>query len=142
MFNYDEFLKQRVNIEVKEMVCLTLRNYYSSLLAISDILDSIFLGRVMNEAIFDSHGEKIERATGHGIQYYKYRPESTPFKEIVANYSDILKSKNGENMINYLRSIIGDEMVDLIDNFYKHNILESTNYTYDDEMEETAGVRS
>ena len=50
------------------------------------------------------------------------------FTEMVANYSVIIKSKRSEEALQILRAIVGDELVDLLDDFYKEKILKLPTY--------------
>ena len=54
---------------------------------------------------------------------------------MIANYGTILKSKNSSEMFLYLRSIVGDELVDLLKEVYENNILGSQKYIQDLEGE-------
>ena len=55
---------------------------------------------------------------------------------MIADYGQIIKSKNGDEMIIYLRSIVGDEMVDMIKEFYEKRILDSNKFTTNISTEE------
>ena len=47
---------------------------------------------------------------------------------MIANYSEIVKSKNAEEGLLTLRYYIGDELVDYIKDYYDNNILNSQKY--------------
>ena len=42
---------------------------------------------------------------------------------MIANYGSIIKSKNNKGILEYLRSIVGDEVVDMIAECYEKRIL-------------------
>lgn len=132
-YSVDEFIKQRKEIEVYEIVDATLRNDYAAFIAISDIIDAIFLGKYRNGALFDSTGSIIDHAYGHGIKYYSI--EYKGMCEMIANYGTIIKSKNSSEMLLYLRNIVGNEVVDMIEDVYENKILKSDTYIHDLEGE-------
>ena len=118
-FTVDEYIKQRINIEKKEIVDAAIRNKYPYLIAISDILDAVFIGKYRNGIVKNKNGEYIEPAYGHGIDYYE---TTNGFIEMIANYGVIIKSKQSEEGIQYLKNIVGDELVDMIKELYEENI--------------------
>ena len=125
-FTVDEYIKQRNNIEKKEIVDAAIRNKYPYLIAISDILDAIFIGKYRNGIVKNINVEYIESAYGHGIDYYE---TTNGFIEMIANYGVIIKSKQSEEGLKYLKNIVGDELVDMIKEIYEENIrIGSVNY--------------
>ena len=54
--------------------------------------------------------------------------------EIIANYSQITKSPKRVEGINLLRNILGNELVDFIENYYENNIVKSKKYNSVEEM--------
>ena len=66
-------------------------------------------------------GEKISLRFGHGINYY-YKDGSI-FNEMMADYSEIIKSPDASECLAYLRSIVGNELVDLLETFYERKVL-------------------
>lgn len=132
-YTVDEFIKNRKKIEILELYPLIFRNNYSGIIAIGDILDAIFDGKLRNGVLADDLGFYIEKVNGHGIKYYSIY--NNVFLEMIANYGTILKSKNSSEMFLYLRSIVGDELVDLLKDVYENNILGSQKYIQDLEGE-------
>ena len=47
---------------------------------------------------------------------------------MVANYSQIIKTKDSKEAIILLRQIMGDELIDMIDNFYRRNMIRGLSY--------------
>ena len=121
-FTIEEFVKQKKEIEKGELIDLILRYDYDVLAAISDIIDAITGGKLHSKLLKDDKGEDILQTYGHGIRYYTFGEEYV-FGEMVANYSLIIKSKKSAKALQILRDIVGDELVDLLDDFYKSKIL-------------------
>lgn len=127
-YSVDEFIKQRSEIEVNEVVDATLRNEYGALIAIGDIIDAIYVGKFRNGVLYNDGGTFISPTYGHGIDYYQ-RVSNKGFLEMIANYGSIIKSKESNVTIEYLRSIVGDELVDMIKDVYEQKILNSQIYS-------------
>lgn len=126
-YTVDDFIKQRIEIDAYEMTDAILRNEYDAFIAIGDIIDAIFTGRFKNGVLFDKNGY-IAPAYGHGIGYYRCRLD-TSFSEMIANYATIIKSKNSDNILIYLRSIVGDNLVDMLKDVYENRIINSNRYS-------------
>ena len=126
-YSVDEFIEQRVEIEVSEMVNAAMKCEYDAFVAVSDIIDAIFGGMYLNGVLNNQDGTKIKSSVGHGIAYYQGMDMG--FKEMIADYSSIIKSKNSEVMIAYLRSIVGDEVVDMLKDVYENKIIKSSMYS-------------
>ena len=135
-YSVEEFMSQRIEIEKDETTDSIVRSYYDSLIAIGDIVDAIFMGKFKNGALHDYSNEEIKPTYGHGISYFSHKNKG--FMEMIADYGSIIKSKNCDQMIKYLRSIVGDEVVDMIKEVYENNILQSNVYQ---EMEERGHAR-
>ena len=139
-YSVDEFIRQRIQIEVDEMVDAIFRNDYDALIAIGDIIDAIFMGKFKNGALFDNEGIEIQPTYGHGIGYYDSN-KNNGFSEMIANYGSIIKSRNSEEILAYLRSIVGDEVVDMIKDVYENNILKLQVYEQESEVEGVGHAR-
>ena len=125
-FTVEEFVEQKKSIEVFEMTDTLMRYKYDAFIAIGDILDGIERGRFRDDLLKNGAGETIDGAYGHGVRYYS-RFELI-FHEMVAEYSEIIKSKNATEALIYLRSLVGDELVDFLENFYFGSILKLENF--------------
>ncbi len=121
-FTLEDFVKQKEKIEISELMDAILRYDYDAFIAIGDIIDAITDGRLFSQALRDKDGKRIPATFGHGIQYYT-SDKVLGFDEMIANYSQIIKSKNSAKILPVLRDIVGDELVDLLDDFYKTKIL-------------------
>ena len=126
-YTLEEYLKQDRRVKKSNMVDLILRTRYAPLLCAADYLDAIHRGKFKSNELIDNNGEPIKSAYGHGIAYYR-RDLHWAFSEMIANYSEIIKSKNSEEGLITLRYYIGDELVDYIKNYYDNNILNSQKY--------------
>lgn len=98
-----------------------MRSEFGSLMAIGDILDAIYEGKLNSEHLKNKQGEIIKRTPGHGLRYYYGTKHG--FDEMIANFSYISKSKESEEMLELLKSIIGDELYNMLSEFYYQNIV-------------------
>ena len=124
-FTIDEFISQKRKVQIGEVTDLIMRYDYDAFIAIGDIIDAITGGKYRSNVLKNKNGEIISPAYGHGIRYYSSTmdPNHYKFTEMVANYSSIIKSKNKDEGLLLLRSIVGDELVDMLDDFYKNKML-------------------
>ena len=126
-YTLEEYLKQDRRIKKDNMVDLILRTRYSPLLCTADYLDAIHRGKFKSSELIDQNDEPIKSAYGHGIAYYR-RSLDWAFGEMIANYSEIIKSNNAEEGLITLRYYIGDLIVDYIKDYYDNHILNSQTY--------------
>lgn len=122
-YSVDEFISQRKEIEVSEVLDVVLRNDYCAFIAIGDIIDAIYMGKYKNGVLYGNDRKYLPSAYGHGIAYYS--KVNNGFVEMIAEYGEILKSKNATENLEYLRSIIGDELYYMIEDCYLNRILGS-----------------
>ena len=125
-FTLDEFVKQKKQIEIYELLDTIMRYEYDAFIAIGDIIDAITRGNFKSDLLKNDKNEKIESAYGHGVRYYSLKTHG--FCEMVANYSSIIKSKHSNEILKLLRNIVGDELVDLLDEFYMTKIIGLKDY--------------
>lgn len=104
-YSVDEFIAQRKKIEIFEVTDAMLRNNFTAFICIGDIIDAIYLGKYRNGVLYDENRQYMPSAYGHGIAYYS-RFISNGFAEMIANYGEIVKSKDANEMLIYLRSIV------------------------------------
>ncbi len=124
-FTLEEFIMQKRDIEIGEMLEMILRSDYDAFLAIGDILDAITKGKFRDGLLKNKSNEKIKPTSGHGVRYYMYAERC--FNEIIANYCLIIKSKQSNETLKYLRYLVGDELVDLLEEFYNLKIIKARN---------------
>jgi DNA-binding MarR family transcriptional regulator len=135
-FTKKEFMAQKATIEVGEVEDFLMRHLYDAFTAIGDFIDGITYGHFRSKVLKDEEGKVIPSGYGHGVRYYKTR--YLIFCEMVANYSEIIKSKHSKEIIALLRHIVGDELVDMLDNFYQNEMIGLPEYEMNEE--ETAAV--
>ena len=123
-YTVQEFISQRKKIEEAELEDKIMRAHFTGLMPISDIIDAISGGRLTSEGMRNSEGKLID-LSGHGMRYYD-EPRAR-FKEIVAQYGTILKSKDANNSLHLLREVVGDELVDFVAGFYER-MLKNTEF--------------
>ena len=136
-FTRDEFVSQKKEIEIEEVVDMIMRTEYDAFISIGDIIDAISTGKFRSSLLHNDEQETILPAYGHGVKYY-YRDDinkssEIKFTEMIANYSSIIKSKQANEIIKILRDIVGNELVDMLDNFYKSKFLNLEEYKYETE---------
>lgn len=117
----EEFIDNFKSIKIEEIKTNILYKKYTAMSALGDILDAIYQGRLLGDICKNPKGETIDIAFGHGLNYYN--DEQSMFDEIMADYSQIIKEKDGKEVIDFLRYIAGDDFVDLISKFYEKEVL-------------------
>lgn len=125
-FTLEEFAEQKKKIEIGELKDVIMRYDYDGFIAIGDIIDAISGGRFRGGILKNDDNEEIKSAYGHGVRYYSR--ENNGFEEMIANYASIIKSKKGDETIKLLRYYVGDELVDMLDNFYMNKIIQLPTY--------------
>lgn len=118
----EEFIKQEAIIVANELTETTIRNNYANIVATIDIIDAIYKGKVCDGVLNTADGKKIASFGGHGIRYYSQKKRG--FDEMIAQFAVLVKSKGYEENLQVLRNIVGDEVYNMISNFYYTNILE------------------
>lgn len=118
----EEFIKQESIIVANELTETTIRNNYANIVATIDIIDAIYKGKVCDGVLNTADGKKIASFGGHGIRYYSQKERG--FYEMIAQFAVLVKSKGYEENLQVLRNIVGDEVYNMISNFYYTNILE------------------
>lgn len=121
-FSVEEYIKREAIIVASELTYTTIRNNYASIGATNDIIDAIYRGKVCDGVLKSADGQKIASFGGHGIRYYSQKKHG--FDEMIAQFAVLVKSKGAEENLQVLRNIVGDEVYNMISNFYYTNILE------------------
>ena len=121
-FSVEEYIKREAIIVASELTEATTRNNYASIGATNDIIDAIYRGKVCDGVLKSADGQKIASFGGHGIRYYSQNEHG--FDEMIAQFALLVKSKGAEENLRVLRDIVGDEVYNMISNFYYTNILE------------------
>lgn len=121
-FSVEEYIKREAIIVASELTDTTIRNNYASIGATNDIIDAIYRGKVYDGVLKSADGQKIVSFGGHGIRYYSQNKHG--FDEMIAQFAVLVKFKGAEENLQVLRNIVGDEIYNMISNFYYTNILE------------------
>ncbi len=121
IYSKEEYINQERRIKREELIDAIIRSEYGAFLSIGDILDSIFEGKFRSGELLDSDNNKILPTSGHGVAYYS-RGVDWAFNETIANYSAIVKSVDGKEMLRYLREIVGERFINCIESYYRNNI--------------------
>lgn len=121
-FTSEEYINHQKRLFIQENSDAIFRSEFGALMAIGDILDAIYEGELHSEVLKNVNGEAIPPTAGHGISYYYDSPEKA-FSEMIANFTSISKSKNSNNMLDLLKSIVGEELYNMLNNFYNDNII-------------------
>lgn len=121
-FSVEEYIKREAIIVASELTDTTIRNNYASIGATNDIIDAIYRGKVCDGVLKSADGQKIVSFGGHGIRYYSQNKHG--FDEMIAQFAVLVKFKGAEENLQILRNIVGDEIYNMISNFYYTNILE------------------
>ena len=129
-FTLDEFNEQKTEIEIDEVEDAIWRCEYDAFTSIGDFIDAITTGKYKGNLLKNDEGETIKSAYGHGVKYYCKNDSNESLKlkftEMIANYASMLKSKDNKEVIELLRSIIGDELFHLVNDFYREKIMNTS----------------
>ena len=121
MFTYEEYIEHQKRIFISQSADAIMRSDFGAFMAIGDILDSIYEGKLHCGTLKNLNGEKIKGTAGHGIAYYYETTHG--FDEMIANFASISKSKDSEEMLQLLKSIVGEELYNNLSEFYYQNIV-------------------
>lgn len=122
-FTSEEYVSHQKRIFIDEYIDSMLRSEFGAFMAIGDILDAIYEGELHSRVLKNENGEFIKGTAGHGISYY-YNINNG-FYEMIANFASIVKSKDSSETLNLLKSIVGEELYNLLCEFYYDNIVVS-----------------
>ena len=120
-FTVEEYIEQEKKLYIKEYSDSIMRSEFGSFISIGDIIDAIYIGEFKSKVLKNNSGDYIRAAYGHGIPYFSI--DEKGFSEMIANFAAISKSHDGYETLTLLRAIVGDEVVDMIQNYYYENIL-------------------
>ena len=121
MYTEEEYIEHQKRIFQRESTSAITRSEFGGFMAIGDILDAIYEGQLYCEQLKNQQGKNIKGTSGHGIAYYY--DTNHGFDEMVANFASISKSKDSIKNLNLLREIVGDEMYNMLSEFYYNNIV-------------------
>lgn len=118
----EEYLEKDKKIKQRMIKNKIMESKNPGLLIVSDIIDAICEGTYFDGFLLDKNGVQIRAIGGHGTRYFA-RNKVNMFNEMIANYNSLLKLKDSEEYILLLRQIVGNELVDLLDEYYNENII-------------------
>ena len=101
---YNEYYARKLSI-------ISVDEYFRCII---DIVDALSDGNIFDEGI-ELLG--IKEKIGHGSDYYKKK--DCIFGEILANYSTIINSHFKKDGLFYLEKIVGRELIQILDDYYK-----------------------
>ena len=129
MYTEEEYINHQKRMYIEENIDVILRNEVSGISAISDIIDAIFEGKFHSATLTNSQNKKIKKMPGHGLYYYFetahcYHENDHVFDEMIANFASMSKSKDANENLQMLKDIVGDEVYNMISNFYYKEIIQ------------------
>lgn len=127
-----EFILQYELNEILEIVMARTNMELNLYTALEDIFDALSLGIFSTSGITINDNKKEQFVSGHGEEYYNehsFNSEKAAFSEIIAQYVTIIKSPNAKELINTLADIMGQEFVDMLQNFYENMYVDDKSYT-------------
>ena len=135
-YSVDEYISQSKELASKRLTDIKLQCEYGYYIEIADIIDAVYQGYYADKILKDENNKLISACPagyGHGTKYFA--DSSMIFKEMIADYGSIIKSKNAEEALKMLRNIVGDELVDMLDDYYMNTVLRSNTYLNKKESE-------
>lgn len=125
-YTLEQYMECHKRIECSEKLDNIMCVSYSEVQAISDIIDAIYGGEYYNSRLKSPSGKTIKGTFGHGMVYY--HSIDVIFQEIFANYCLLLKSDRSEESLRILGEIVGEELISMLDKFYREELLNSPKY--------------
>lgn len=122
-----DYLKNNITVEeeyknyynqviTKEIAYLYQEDYKPSII---DIVDAIKKGKIYDNGIKIGY---TKAQIGHGSEYFA--SEKKVFAEIVAEYQEIIKTPHRDEALKVLESIVGKDLIDLLEQFNKELVVE------------------
>lgn len=123
LFITEEYIKHQKRIFINEYTESIMRSEFGAFMAIGDILDAIYEGELHSGVLKNEIGDKIKPTSGHGISYYFDNKHG--FDEMIANFSTIVKSNDSVQMLKLLKDLVGEELYNMLSNYYYNYIVVS-----------------
>ena len=118
--NLDETVIELISDECEEYVKIMLKNYYSEELMLENLLDAILKGNIFDD-MYD-----VRSLSGHSRKSFR-KEKNLSFNECLANFDAIKNSSKSNILINKLRELIGNEMVDYLEEYITKNRMKIKN---------------
>ena len=125
IYTKEEYFKSFENTRKKELKNALFGTEYCHIRCMADIIDAVYKGNFFDEKIKGEDYKVIKGTSGHGLNYYNSRRENA-FNEVMANYSQLLKSFYYNDCMKLLSFILGNEFVETMKNIYYEEVLERT----------------
>ena len=109
--NISDIVLELLIIEKNEYVISKTRNHLAAKLMLENLFDALLMGE-----LFDGDNCK----SGHGALYFK-GSEQLSFDECLADYDAILKSSEKDDVLDDMQQILGNELIDFLNNYLKEN---------------------
>ena len=100
--------------ECMKYTSILLTNYYTEELMLENLLDALLKGNIFEEK-YD-----VKCLSGHSREYFLDEKDLS-LDEVLANYDAIKNSNRAGVLINKLRNIVGNELVDFLDTYIENN---------------------
>ena len=110
----EEVVIELLSDECNEYVKTLIHNYYSEELMLENLLDAFLKGN-----IFDDKYDVV-CLSGHSRKSFK-KEKNLSFNEVLADFDAIKNSSKANILINKLRELIGDELVDYLEDYLNKN---------------------
>ena len=114
---YEDYFKANV---LNTLLTVMLNEPFGVYYSISDVFDALSKGNLWERQIAID-GKTIIPLGGHGGEYYLR--EGSDFREILAQYIAIIKSKKSSEGIEILTDILGKDFVDFFKDYYENLIV-------------------
>ena len=112
--NIDDVVVDLINCEAYKFIRILTNNYYSEELALENFLDALLKGSI-------HHGDyDVVSYSGHKASYFENMDDAS-FDECLADFYVIKHSCKSRILINKLREIVGDELVDFFERYVSRN---------------------
>ena len=118
----EEYHQKDKRIKKERLKLIIMRCRFPEICIISDIIDEITFGKYGSFRLRDKENKILNCLFGHGEAYFR-GDKYLIFNELFANYLALIKLKNSEEHLLFLRQIVGDGIIDMLDNYYKEHIL-------------------
>ena len=139
-YTLEEYKRQHRKIQINMLRESIKKEKLGPIVFISDIIDAIYKGEFYAGKLATKNEISIKPISGHGLFYYNNNKQNI-FDEIFANYCALRKCIE-DNATYYvdpikgpinkpmdcLRAIVGDELVNYLENYYQNKIINLNNY--------------
>lgn len=110
----DDVVIELVTDECDLYTKILVLNYYSEELMLENLLDALLKGNIFEDK-YD-----VDSLSGHSKKSFR-KDKNLSFNECLADFDAIKNSKKADILINKLRIIVGDELVDYLENYIDIN---------------------